>query len=347
MAEHLPKIDSPAAALRWLRLLGQGLGSLAAWGLRVVPGGAPPPLAEPADTVVLMTLDGVRPRELLHGADPDLSEDRRATAMPHLMRHLLAQGGFIGSGRIRPDFRIGSPVGVSTSGYHSIFAGRPTWCLTNEDPPPRGETLVTHVQAAFPGDPCPVGLYTTWDLIVDGTKVDRTRADVARGREEAVQRAPMTADGPTDEPVFQVALKRLREAPPRLLYVGFDETDDAGHRNHYPRYLDVLERFDGYVRAFAQEIAAQQAQGRKVTLIVTTDHARGFGAEWVDHRWNIDGTARIWLFALGHGIAAQGHIRPPRQRTHFDIRPTVEHLLGLPQGRRWWRGDVLRELLEP
>ncbi|KMW56415.1 hypothetical protein AIOL_001369 [Candidatus Rhodobacter oscarellae] len=304
------------------------------------------PIREPADTVVLVTLDGVRPRELLTGADPELTADRRPTAMPFLMQDLLPRGSFIGSDTRRPDFRIGSPVGISMSGYHSIFAGRLTRCTENEDPPPRGTTLATNIQDAFPEDPAPVAAMTTWDLVVDCLKLDPARAVILRGRAEAVSRAPNTADGATDAPIFHAALQQLQEDPPRLLYVGFDETDDAGHRNDYARYLRVLERYDGYLRAFEAEIAKQTAQGRRITLIVATDHGRGFGREWVQHRWNIDGTVRAWLFAMGHGIAARGHIAPRKPRSHYNIRPTIAHLLGLPPSRSPWHSGPLEELVE-
>jgi hypothetical protein len=284
-----------------------------------------------------VTLDGIRLKELFQ--DPP--------AMPCLMQDLLPRGSFIGSDSDPPDMRIGSPVGVSMSGYYSIFSGRMTACFDNEDPPPRGTTLISDLVAAFPGA---VALFSTWGLIVQRQQEIAPDVAAVAGRDAAraylkERGIELPEDAPLDTPIFRAGLTCLQQDAPRFLYIGLDETDDAAHRNDYERYQRVLARFDGFLAELVAEIDAQAARGRKITLIVTTDHGRGRGAEWVEHRWNIQGTARIWLFAMGHGIKAQGHLRPRQKASHYDLRPTLSYLLGIRPKRRFWTGRVIEALL--
>jgi hypothetical protein len=336
LIQDLPRINSPAAAWRCLRLLGQALWSVWHW-WRTPERALAAPSGDPADTLVLVTLDGVRLKELFE----------HPSAMPYMMGQLVPRGTFIGRDQHPPDFRIGSPVGVSMSGYYSIFSGKLTGALENEAPPPQGATLISDLVAAFPGQ---VALFSTWDLIVQRQQQIAPGVEAVAGRGAALAAlhkvgVDLPEDVPVDTPVFRAALDRLRHDPPRFLYIGLDETDDAAHRNDYKRYLNVLSRYDGFLSALVAEIDAQAARGRKVSLVVTTDHGRGVGEEWVEHRWNIEGTARIWLLALGHGVAAQGHIRPPRQRTQYDVRPTIGHLLGVASVPAKRAGAVMAELL--
>jgi hypothetical protein len=334
LIQDLPRIDSPAAAWRWLRLLGAALQSAFAWAFLPWPRPRPAPLVQPAETVILVTLDGVRPRDVLRGEDGGVGATTPgAPLMPFFREHMMPRGTFLGSDTDPPAFRIGNPIGISLTGYHAILYGRMTACTTNDAPPPKGENLIRDAARAFPGQ---VAVFSSWAEIVDCLRIDDPAVEVLRGPPN--QR--------NDAETFRSAMARLRADPPRLMYMALDETDDAAHHRGYPTYGEILRRYDAYLAELVSEIDAQMAMGRRVTLIVTTDHGRGEGAEWVEHRWNIQGTARAWLFAMGHGIAAQGHLIGAAQRTHFDIRPTVEHLLGLTPGCRWWAGSVMTEILK-
>lgn len=299
----------------------------------------------PADTVLLVTLDGVRPQELFGTGGAD------RTAMPFLMDELLPRGSFLGSETDPAAFRMGSPIGISMSGYHSIFKGRLTLCFENDHPAPRGETLVTRVQAAFPDEPKPVKVYVTWPRICDCLKADATRADILRGRREmekilAERGTPVPKVAPGDTAAFTLAMEGLRAGAPRLFYLGFNQSDAAAHGGDYDRLLWVLENYDRFLRDLVAEMERLEAEGRAVTLIVTTDHGRGDGDEWREHLWKYKGTDRAWVFAMGHGVAARGQVTDAPRRTHYDLRPTIEYLLGIPPNGRLWRGAVMTELLD-
>ena len=292
------------------------------------------PLAVPADTVVLLTLDGVRMRELLLGADPGLSGaggDPRGTLMPFLMGALVPEGVFLGDPARGSRFGLGHPVGVSMPNYQALFAGRVTACLRNECPPVRGGTLITSVVDRFGAGA--LGVFTSYGALCPALRVPpeaqpRCSAGLRRGYAGAPrQTAPEW--GARDAAIIDAALQRLRAAPPRFLYIALEETDPAAHMGNYPAYLRLLREYDGYIRALATELARQAATGRRVTLLITTDHARGSGDGWRQHRWNVPGTDDLWLAAAGHGIAPRGRLAEGPARSSRDVRATVEYLLGL------------------
>ncbi len=320
---------------------------LLGWALVTAIGGVEKrslPRDDPATTLILVTLDGVRPQELLHGADPSLAPDRAGEpVMPFLTRSLAPLGGFIaGDGR----FGTGTPFATSMPSYHAMFTGRMTTCLTNECREPRGEGLLSRLVDLAPGS---VAVFATWTRLCFGLPAERLANISVCGRDQAfayLRRHGAAADveGNADAMIFRAALSRLRLDPPSFLYIALDESDGAGHSGVYPAYLGVLARYDGYLRALWSEMQAMRARGLKPVLVVTTDHGRGDGAEWTGHGFTIPASREGWLLAVGHGIAAQGRAAGTRHRSLFDVRPTVEHLLGLVPRRSLW-GGVMTELL--
>ena len=130
-----------------------------------------------------------------------------------------------------------------------------------------------------------------------------------------------------------------------VLYLAFDEADAVAHAGDYPGYLRVLRRYDAWLRALDREIRARAAAGTPVSWLITTDHGRGRGGRFREHRWNVPGTRELWLFASGPGVAARGAIDAHRTYSLHDVRPTAEHLLGLAPTEGWLRGRVIEEIL--
>ena len=97
-----------------------GVGVGLAWGLayirqavtrgRAASGAVP--LAEPADTVILYTMDGIRMLELFEGPDPEQTDDTAGgPLMPYLMDEIVPRGGFLGDPARGSHFGLGNPVG--------------------------------------------------------------------------------------------------------------------------------------------------------------------------------------------------------------------------------------------
>jgi len=308
------------------------------WIMRDLMRPAPDPLAVPAETVILLVLDGVRPDELLSGPDPKLLDDvPTGTVMPYLMDELMARGTFLGTDEGAAGFRLGNPMGVSMPSYQSIFTGRLTVCLHNSCAPAWGGSLLADIKQGFEGVSDAIGFFSSSGQICAGVGVKHSDQNVLCG--------PLKGPDLPDAEVFAAALEHLGKARPRFLYIALGESDHIGHTNDYGRYLDVLRSYDAFLRQLDVSVGELAAAGQRVTLLVTTDHGRGEGAEWTGHRWNIPGTERLWFFATGHGIAAAGHVPDKNEGSLYDIRATVNHLLGFTPPKGPLQGRVMTRIL--
>ena len=194
--------------------------------------------------------------------------------------------------------------------------------------------------------------FTAWQRLCFGLPVMDLAQTAVCGRDGAF--AYLARQGQASDPilgadrlVMQAALTRLRAPdPPGFLFVGLNDSDSAGHTGDYGTYLGVLAGYDAFLAELWGEVERLRAGGEKPVLLVTTDHGRGRGAEWTQHGWNVAGAHRAWLLAAGHGVARRGFAAKTRGYSLFDIRPTVELLLGLdPTGSIW--GGVIADILEP
>jgi hypothetical protein len=334
---------------------------------------ASPAAKSPATSIVLVTIDGVRTQELFDGPDLTLiasDESTMGSAMPYLVDRLIPKGTFIGSPSVDRPMSVGTPVGISLPGYQTLVTGRFTFCFSNECSPPASETLLDRLARDYGFDRHELVVFSTRSGFCTGTAAAR-QAEAVCGEQEIRDRwtqtigardvatsdiatpsvatpsvaTPSVATLTVDEAAIDLAVERLRRDPPAFLHLALDDTDGAAHQGDYAAYLAALRHADDGLRRLDAEIDRLLAQGRSITLIVTTDHGRGRGSHWTEHRWNIAGTDEIWLFARGAGVATRGAIASLRHYTLRDVRPTIEKLLGLEPVAGLWHGRVVEDLI--
>ncbi len=312
----------------------------------------------PVSTVVIVTFDGVRPEEIFAIAGPGLQSEallRSEVAMPFFLDELGPSGVFLGHPETGEPMTVANPLAVSLPGYQSMFSGRPTLCFSNECGQPMGETLFGRVHEAFELPKESISVFASWEGLCAGLGLD-DRFDAHCGA-DAIQAnwRLQTGDTPregknepamaVDEAAFDLALQRLREPLPTLLYLALDATDATGHANDYAGHLSALAQYDEWLRALDQRLRQLEAEGHRSALLVTTDHGRGSGEGWSQHRWNVPGSERVWLFARGPGIAATGPVGTSEKTTLASVRPTVEEWLALEPVRGPLFGPPLTEIL--
>lgn len=143
-----------------------------------------------------------------------------------------------------------------------------------------------------------------------------------------------------DQATAQLAYNFLREADPDFLFVSLGETDEWGHLNNYPKYLEALTASDRFVGRVRKHLARSR---RETALFVTTDHGRASGFR--DHGGEHPESSRSFLFAEGSLIRASGRI-PVETEMHLrDIAPTVRVIAGLRQREGEHQGRPLAQLL--
>ena len=124
-------------------------------------------------------------------------------------------------------------------------------------------------------------------------------------------------------------LDYVKTAHPRVLFVGYGETDNWAHQGRYDLVLDSAHRMDHFVHQLWDTMQAMPEYRGTTTFIITTDHGRGSGpTEWKDHGVEEKGSDNVWIAVMGPDTAPLGersHIAPV---TQAQIAATVAALLG-------------------
>ncbi len=336
----------------------------------------PPVKATPAgQSIVLITIDGVRWQEVFNGVDPRLAMEHRLPSsevvgpdklVPELHALAAGEGAALGA----PD--QGEPISASDSavkslpGYMEIASGRRTSrCVNNSCPRIDRPTLVDQL-AARPGYKLDnVAVISSWSGIahaaaehpsrivmstgrITGDHLDHLRFDekarklLSDGRRAGA--LPGSDDYRPDHYTAQIALHYLRTKHPRFLFIGLGDTDEWGHKNDYKDYLESLRRADALVGEVARTLASLQTLGWETAFFVTADHGRD--PECRNHG-GVPSAMRTWLVAGGSMIHAHGLVSAPVPRHLADIAPTLRKLMGVEADTDPDAGRVLAELLAP
>lgn len=269
-----------------------------------------------AGNVVLVMFDGVRWQEFLSNKpDSSLSRGDAAPVLPLFWSRLASQGVVYGRDKKGSLVAVDNPCFCSLPAYQNIMAGVRTPCRDNDCGRIKAETCPERLVRELGLGPEQAATFASWDKM-------------ALAVESSPGRTAVTAGTGDDAKTFELALEHLKAKRPRFLFISLVETDDLAHAGDYPGYLAALRRYDAWLVRLVSELDAMGDYGKRTTLLVTTDHGRSVWRDWKSHKgrpWAGD----VWLYARGPRTPAVGLITRGTRRTHSDIRPTLEVLLGL------------------
>jgi hypothetical protein len=338
--------------------------------------GAAPVRAGKTQNVVLIVSDGLRWQEIFTGADPTLLNDkeggswlagadlrkrywrpdaeaRRAALFPFLWGTVAQQGQLIGNQTKGSIARVTNGMAFSYPGYNEMSVGFPDPRIDRNEFGPNPNMTVFEWLNKFDEFHGRVAIYGTWNVYDNIFNRSRSGLVMQTGWTAP---PPKTHDTPRDallrelyetttrfdeedvsNSLLQVALLDYVKAEhPRVLFVGYGETDNWGHQGRYDLVLDSAHRFDHFVRQLWDTMQAMPQYHGTTTFIITTDHGRGSGlTEWKEHGVEEKGSENIWIAALGPDTAPLGeraHIAPV---TQAQIAATVAAFVG-----KDYRADV-------
>jgi bisphosphoglycerate-independent phosphoglycerate mutase (AlkP superfamily) len=134
---------------------------------------------------------------------------------------------------------------------------------------------------------------------------------------------------PHDQLVQDRVLPFLRKEAPRVLFVGFAETDDWGHEGRYDRFLEAAHAVDRYLEELWSAVQSHPQYRNRTTLIFTADHGRGRAPEaWRHHGRDIDGSDETFIITIGPDVAAGGE-RKRTRHTLGDVARATAAAVGL------------------
>lgn len=317
--------------------------------------------------VVLITTDGLRWQEVFTGAERELidkkaggvadpkavearfwretPEERRAAMMPFLWGKIAREGQIYGNLAKGGSAQITNTMKFSYPGYNEILTGFADPSIdSNAKKPNQNVTVLEwlHRKPAFQGK---VAAYSAWDVVPFIINRERCGFPVMGGWEPLPEREPnprqqllneLIADTtrPNDAEVvdsflYQAAREHLLRYQPRVLFVGFLETDAWGHAGRYDNLLASANAVDRYIERLWETMQSMDQYRDKTTFIITTDHGRGSGpTAWKNHGKAVDGAENIWMAFLGPDTPPLGERTDCDRVTQSQIAATLAALLG-------------------
>jgi phosphopentomutase len=124
-------------------------------------------------------------------------------------------------------------------------------------------------------------------------------------------------------------MEYIKANHPRLMFIGFDETDDYSHEGKYDRYLLTAHQSDKVIGELWNWLQSHDQYKDQTTLILTCDHGRGQSENdmWHSHGEKIKGSDQTWLAIIGPDTKAFGEINVPGQIYNNQVAMTIAQLL--------------------
>ena len=348
-------------AIKGARLVGLAVSVL----LSFIPA---PALAGKTQNVVLIVSDGLRWQEIFTGADPTLLNDkeggswlgepelrkrywredvdaRRALLFPFLWGTVAKQGQIYGNQLKGSVAHVTNGKAFSYPGYNEMSTGYPNDAIDSNEFGPNPNASVFEWLNKFDEFHGQVAVYGTWDAYQRIFNKSRSGLVIQTGwalppkahetpRDALLRELYETTTRFDDEDVgnsfLQIPLlDYIKASHPRVLFVGYGETDNWAHQGRYDLVLDSAHRMDYLVHQLWDTMQAMPQYHGTTTLIITTDHGRGGGlTEWKEHGVEEKGSENIWIAVLGPDTAALGEHTHTAPVTQAQIAATVAAFVG-------------------
>jgi len=315
--------------------------------------------------VVLIVTDGLRWQEVFNGAERALisraggvsdttallrdfwresPRERRAALLPFMWGTIARDGQILGNQAKGSVGTVTNGLKFSYPGYNEMILGAADPRINSNSYGPNPNITVFEWLNAKPAYRGRVAALATWGAFHDIFNAKRSGIDVragwnppfatARGERQSLinelfrTTTRLWADNAFDVLTHQTLLEYVRTASPRVLFVGYGETDEWAHAGRYDLTLQTARQVDAFIAELWQVMQSMPAYRASTTFIVTTDHGRGDGpADWKRHGEDVIGAEAIWMAVLGPDTPALGE-RENQTFTQAQVAATIATLLG-------------------
>ena len=318
--------------------------------------------------VVLIVSDGLRWQEVFTGADPTLLNEknggiwadpdqlkrqfwnddpteRRKMLFPFLWSVVARQGQIFGNQQKASIAQVTNALAFSYPGYNEMLTGKPDPRIDSNEFGLNPNLTVFEWMNQLPEFHGKVAVYATWEVFKNIFNQPRSQLVMQAGwdlpekgrltpRQELLNRLFRTTTRFDEEDVWDSFLQvplldYVKSAHPRLLFVGYGETDNWAHAGRYDLVLESAHQFDKFVQQLWETMQAMPEYRGQTTFIITTDHGRGSGLEeWKEHGTEQKGSENIWIAVIGPDTSALGERANTPTVTQAGIASTIAEFLG-------------------
>ena len=338
---------------------------------------AQPAMAGRTRNVVLIVSDGLRWQEVFQGADPLLldtknggnwveeaelkrrywratPQERRQLVMPFIWNTVARQGQIFGNRTAGSDAHVTNGKAFSYPGYNEMSVGFPNPDIRSNEFGPNPNMNVFEWLNRSPDLAGRVAVYGTWETFNQIFNATRSHLVIQAGwktppgtgdasKDALLSRLLETTTRFDEEDVgnsfLQVELlDYVRSSKPRVLFVGYGETDNWAHQGRYDLVLESAHRTDAFIKELWDTLQSMPEYRDTTTFIITADHGRGSGpVQWKEHGVEEKGSENVWIAVIGPDTRPLGertHVHPV---TQAQIAATVAAFVG-----KDYRKDVPR-----
>jgi hypothetical protein len=318
--------------------------------------------------VVLIVSDGLRWQEIFTGADAELLNEknggiwdkeadlkrafwrddvneRRKLLFPFIWSTVAAHGQIFGNQLKGSVARVTNQFWFSYPGYNEMLSGHADPRINSNEFGPNPNITVFEWLNGLPELNGRVEVFATWSAFKDIFNIGRSHLAVQVGwdppytgqvgpREALMNDLYRTTTKLEDTDVYDSFLQiplmdSFARGQPRLLFVGYGETDNWGHMGRYDLLLHAAHSFDHYVEQLWNTLQRLPAYRDQTTFILTADHGRGSGpVEWKEHGVKEKGSENIWIAVMGPDTAPLGERTRTPEVHQAQIAATLAALLG-------------------
>jgi hypothetical protein len=320
------------------------------------------------ENVVVIVNDGLRWQEVFRGAETALVSDKpggvedveatkrafwretldekRQALLPFLWTVVAKQGQIYGNRDAGSTAQVTNGYKFSYPGYNEIITGAGDKRIDKNEYGPNPNVSVFEWMNGLPDFHDRVAVVAGWDTFPAMFNRERSHLDMRTGwtapfpgttltpRQELLNTLYRTtthefSDMPWDAFLQQTLLDYVQTHKPRLLFVGYGETDEWAHNGRYDLVLQSAHNVDGFLRELWTAMQAMPQYKDKTTFLITTDHGRGDGPEnWKHHDWNVEGAENMWIAVMGPDTPPLGERKNAAPVTQSQIAATAATLLG-------------------
>lgn len=322
------------------------------------------------ENIIVITTDGFRWQETFGGMDSAIANDRkynqgdsiliykkywsddagerRKKLLPFFWSTLSSHGQIYGNRNFGNKVNNANPYWFSYPGYSEIFCGFADTLINSnsyKNNPNINVLEFINKQPRFKNKVAAFGAWEAFDRILNKprcgfpvvTAFESTGGENPTAKEQLINSMlkdsykPWNLGECLDVFTHYEAMEYLKTRRPKVLYIGYGETDEWAHSGHYRDYLEAAHQFDAWLKDIWNFIQNDPQYKNKTSLFITVDHGRGDlnKEQWRDHGSEIPGADEIWFAVMGPDISAKGEIKSQMQIYQKQFAQTIASLLGL------------------
>jgi hypothetical protein len=317
-----------------------------------------------SENIFIITTDGFRWQELFTGADAGLIENasyvrdtallkqlywdstaelRRQKLMPFMWNTIAKQGQIYGNREYQNNMNVTNIYKISYPGYNEMFTGYPDPVFIPNIAWPNHNTNIFEYLNDNNEYRGKIAAFSSWNLFAAILNKKRSKIPCNCGYErlqndssvnteiinETQDNEPVKKHTRYDLLTYLSAREYIENNHPRIVLIGFGETDEFAHARRYDMYLQQATDVDKMIAELWYLVQTTPFYRNKTTFIITTDHGRGKKTDtWFKHGILTQGSGETWFAVIGPGFAHQGEIKKEGQIYEKQIASTIALILG-------------------